>query len=134
MPFRRPSDGKCPACQGSVPESAHRCPACSYGLRPQPTPARRKAKKSLSKEEAAIARVESDFHCAHCGSFGADSRRVPAGSELSRLFNKPGVATTRFLPQQKELFLAMRCLFCGVVQLIDPERFLRRPRSVWQKL
>jgi len=114
MPYRDPSDPKCPACGKALTEDdEQRCSHCGYGLRPAPYENRPPPKQLFGptpQENRARRQLEASFRCPYCGSFGA---------AVDEIWFAPDKRGTGY----NEPLLTARCLHCAAVQMFSPEHF-----------
>ena len=114
MPYRDPSDPKCPACREPIAaDGQRRCSQCGYGLRPQEYRKRPPPKQLFGpspQETDDRGKLEARFRCPYCASFGAKV------SQLWLARSNSGAST--YAP-----LLTARCLHCAAVQMFSPEHF-----------
>ena len=116
MSFRTPPQRLCPGCGTSTDDATTRCDGCGYGLRAQLESSQgESAHRTLfpSKKPNVEARLEREFRCPHCRSFGA---KVSRSGNFSTQGLGGGLAS---------------CRFCGAVQFFDLGVFDASPGVRW---
>lgn len=99
---------KCPYCQKLNSERAFRCDECDYGLAMKPKPKVTKARYlGDTGHETLDEELARTYRCGNCRSVGGRAKR-------SRLEG------ASFASSSSEL-IVVSCLFCGIVQMYDPE-------------
>lgn len=102
----------CPNCKHGNPPQKHRCANCNYGMavmpKPAPTKPRYLGDTGTESHDEELART---FRCSRCRSSGGRVKRIAT----------TGDGFSRLLDYQNHEFIVASCLFCGIVQMFDPE-------------